>query len=116
MLARHRWRTGGDPGDGDEAADDPQRQQQQLKVPLHKRLFFFAKIDPDLAAEKVSKVKFPAAIGGLQDRLTTAYDEFTNPEFKPDRRRLASVEDFFRYTEEEGALRIFTGPPPSHQP
>jgi len=34
--------------------------------------------------------------------LRKAYDDFTNPEFKPDRRRLSSVEDFFRYTEEEG--------------
>lgn len=109
MLALHRKRDvpfGGDREEGDKGRNDPQR---QLRVPLHKRLFFFAKIDADQAAEKVSKAKFPAAIGGLQERklpglpdLRKAYDEFTNPEFKPDRRRLSSVEDFFRYTEEEG--------------
>jgi hypothetical protein len=31
------------------------------------------------------------------------FDELTNPSFQPDRRRLSAVEDFFRYTEEEGA-------------
>lgn len=67
-------------------------------LPLHKRLFFFAKIDGEQAADRVkSLTKLP----GLPD-LRKAYDDVMNPEFKPDRRRLSSVEDFFRYTEEEG--------------
>jgi hypothetical protein len=43
-----------------------------------------------------SKIEIP-------DTIRKAYDDFQNPTFQPDRRRLSSVEDFFRYTEEEGA-------------
>ena len=94
--------------DREEDGDDVvlERRKSGSSLPLHKRMFFLAKIDKEGLAEKVSNVKFPAAI---QDRklpglpeLRKAYDDFTNPEFKPDRRRLSSVEDFFRYTEEEG--------------
>ena len=38
------------------------------------------------------------------------FDELTNPSFQPDRRRLSAVEDFFRYTEEEGAYRVIGNP------
>lgn len=107
VRPRRRGVPSGGNKDEVEGADDLTR----LRVPLHKKLFFLAKIERDKVAEQVSKMKFPGAMA-LADRklpgmadLRKAYDDFTNPEFKPDRRRLTSVEDFFRYTEEEGQCR-----------
>jgi|TARA_B100001758_G_scaffold217448_1_gene204270 hypothetical protein len=78
---------------------------------MRKRLMFFAKIDADDVADRLSKIRLPASVvKAFQDSkieipetIRKAYDEFQNPTFQPDRRRLSSVEDFFRYTEEEGA-------------
>ena len=72
---------------------------------------FFAKIDADDVADRLSKIRLPASVvKAFQDSkieipetIRKAYDEFQTPTFQPDRRRLSSVEDFFRYTEEEGA-------------
>ena len=40
------------------------------------------------------------------NKMMKKFDELTNPSFQPDRRRLSAVEDFFRYTEEEGESRV----------
>ena len=82
-----------------------------VHVPMRKRLMFFAKIDADDVADRLSKIRLPASVVKafqdskieIPDTIRKAYDDFQNPTFQPDRRRLSSVEDFFRYTEEEGA-------------
>merc|ERR1712205_60169 len=76
-----------------------------VHVPMRKRLMFFAKIDADDVAVRLSAsvVKaFQDSKIEIPDTIRKAYDDFQNPTFQPDRRRLSSVEDFFRYTEEEG--------------
>lgn len=105
MLRRPRRRR--DDGIDDHAADV----LFNVHVPMRKRLMFFAKIDADDVADRLSKIRLPASVvKAFQDSkieipetIRKAYDEFQNPTFQPDRRRLSSVEDFFRYTEEEGA-------------
>ena len=82
-----------------------------VHVPMRKRLMFFAKIDADDVADRLSKIRLPASVVKafqdskieIPDTIRKAYDDFQNPTFQPDRRRLSSVEDFCRYTEEEGA-------------
>ena len=105
MLRRPRRRR--DDGTDDHAAEV----LFNVHVPMRKRLMFFAKIDADDVADRLSKIRLPASVvKAFQDSkieipetIRKAYDEFQNPTFQPDRRRLSSVEDFFRYTEEEGA-------------
>ena len=75
--------------------------------PRPRRSLFLAKIDTDEMVDKL-KSKFPETWGALEkseaaSAMKKKFDELTNPSFQPDRRRLSAVEDFFRYTEEEGA-------------
>jgi len=79
-----------------------------------KRRLFFAKIDTDDIKDKL-KTTFPETWGALEkseaaSAMKKKFDELTNPSFQPDRRRLSAVEDFFRYTEEEGAYASLLQP------
>jgi hypothetical protein len=75
-------------------------------APRRRRSLFFAKIDADDLVDKF-KQKFPETWSAMErseaaNKMMKKFDELTNPSFQPDRRRLSAVEDFFRYTEEEG--------------
>lgn len=96
---------------------EPFTMSRSTRAPIHKRFFFLARLDPEGAVEKFKSTKeafarrmAEAGFEGFDVKklsvpeLKKAYDDFTSTEFKPDRRRLSSVEDFFRYTEDEGAL------------
>ena len=77
-------------------------------APRGRRSLFFAKIDADDLVDKF-KQKFPETWSAMErseaaNKMMKKFDELTNPSFQPDRRRLSAVEDFFRYTEEEGEL------------
>ena len=74
--------------------------------PRPRRSLFLAKIDTDEMVDKL-RSKFPETWGALEkseaaSAMKKKFDELTNP--VPTRPPEASaVEDFFRYTEEEGA-------------
>ena len=112
MLARPRRRR---EVSGDEETQDEQLGRFTISVtPKKKRLFFLAKIDADDMMDKI-KAKFPETWSALErseaaNAMKKKFDELTNPSFQPDRRRLSAVEDFFRYTEEEGAYRVVGNP------
>jgi hypothetical protein len=79
-------------------------------APRRRRSLFFAKIDADDLVDKF-KQKFPETWSAMErseaaNKMMKKFDELTNPSFQPDRRRLSAVEDFFRYTEEEGESRV----------
>jgi hypothetical protein len=83
-------------------------------MPRPRRRLFFAKIDADEMLDKL-KSKFPETWGALEkseaaSAMKKKFDELTNPSFQPDRRRLSAVEDFFRYTEEEGEFESVVNP------
>ena len=56
--------------------------------------------------ERISRAREAVILSSVKKK----FDELTNPSFQPDRRRLSAVEDFFRYTEEEGAYASFWQP------
>ena len=107
MLARPRRRRVGD--------EAPVGESGGFTVTAKpKRRLFFAKIDTDDITNKL-KSTFPETWGALEkseaaSAMKKKFDELTNPSFQPDRRRLSAVEDFFRYTEEEGAYARFDNP------
>lgn len=103
-----------------EVSGDGETQDEQLGrftisvTPKKKRRFFLAKIDADDMMDKI-KARFPETWSALErseaaNAMKKKFDELTNPSFQPDRRRLSAVEDFFRYTEEEGAYRVIGNP------
>ena len=112
MLARPR-RLREVSGDGE--TQDEQLGRFTISVtPKKKRRFFLAKIDADDMMDKI-KARFPETWSALErseaaNAMKKKFDELTNPSFQPDRRRLSAVEDFFRYTEEEGAYRVIGNP------
>ena len=88
---------------------DAQSSEVALReLPLHKQLF--ARMDPSRIP--ALKLKMPAALLDKEGRfafpdLKKVFDDLRTQQYHPDRRRLSSVADFFRYTEEEGARRVW---------